>query len=666
MRSGLRALLRLPPRTLPTRTQRRVRPWLECLEDRLTPSADVMQANLMSEITQIENTLAAVERALSASANSLTSNLAQMANTAARAATLGGTVLQTNLVSDLTGVAAVTDPNLDNPWGIAESSTSPFWISENNAGLSTLYSVPGAHTTPVSIDPLVVSIPTPGNPLSSTGAPDGTVFNIDGGANGGFQVSGVDKNGNPITASADFLFATEDGTIVGWNPNVNPTGFAPANAGTYGIIAVDNSGNNFTNPNPAQQTGAVYKGLSIASSATPGTPIFASDANTTTVLYAANFRSGKIEVYDTNFNPVTLPAGAFTDPNLPAGYAPFNVQVLNDKVYVTYALQDADKHDDVAGPGHGFVDVFNLDGTPGLPGGNMRLISGGVLNSPWGLAIAPQGFAGLSAPNGDPVLLVGNFGNGFINAFDASTGQFLGNLKNPDGEPIQISGLWALKFGNGGSGGATNTLYFTAGLFGERYGLFGSLSTAAPGSPAGPAEAQMLQADVDVVQLDVQQLIKDISSGASQATIQQDIQTLNADFIQLLRAERAFAGDNFTDMNPTGQHGSGQGGQFGSLSTTSPGSSQGTTGLQTVQTDLAAFQAALQQLITDISSGASQATITQDNQTVNADFFQLLQAELTFVFDMNPTGQHGGSGTAQQEILDSLFADFGSHGRDQS
>src|SRR5262249_41364351 len=160
---------------------------------------------------------------------------------------------------------------------------------------------------------------------------------------------------------------------------------------------------------PNQQTGAVYKGLSIATS---DMPILASDPNTTSVLYAANFRSGQVEVYDSNFQRVDLPAGAFADPHLPAGYAPFNVQVLNDKVYVPYARQAAAKHDDVAGQGHGFVDVFNLDGTPRLAGGKVRLVTRGQLDSPWGLAIAPAGFAAISDPHNDPVLLVGNFGNG--------------------------------------------------------------------------------------------------------------------------------------------------------------------------------------------------------------------------------------------------------------
>jgi hypothetical protein len=159
-----------------------------------------------------------------------------------------GRFRQTNLVSDLAGVAQVQDPNLVNPWGISESSGSPFWISDNNAGVSTLYNVPGANNMPVSINPLVVSIPMPGDPLGASGTPTGTVFNLDG----GFTVSGVDTNGNPITAAAVFLFATEDGTLVGWNPAVNPKGFDPAKAGTYATIAVDNSGNNFTEPDPAK------------------------------------------------------------------------------------------------------------------------------------------------------------------------------------------------------------------------------------------------------------------------------------------------------------------------------------------------------------------------------------------------------------------------------
>jgi uncharacterized protein (TIGR03118 family) len=454
---------------------------------------------------------------------------------------MSANVLQTNLVSDLPGVAQVQDPNLVNPWGLTESGSGPFWISDNNAGVSTLYNVPGANNTPVAINPLVVSIPTPIDPLGAAGAPTGPVFNLDGGTAGGFTVSGVDRNGNPITAPAVFLFATEDGTIVGWNPAVNPQGFDPAKAGTYGIIAVDNSGNNFTEPDPLKQTGAVYKGLSIASNLSP---IFAGDPSSTTVLYAANFRSGQVEVYDASFKLVTtLPMGAFADPKLPQGYAPFNVQVLGNKVYVTYALQDAARHDDVGGAGHGFIDVFNLDGTPGLPGGQARLVSRGALDSPWGLAIAPSSFGSVAND-----LLVGNFKSGFIDVFNPATGQFLGRLKDADGEPIHIDHLWALRIGNGGAGGRTDTVYFTAGLDNEMHGLFGALTPVAPGTPEGPAEAQAVVAALDVVQIDLAKLTADINNGAGQATIAQDQQTLKTDFAALTRAERQFAQDGRRDL----------------------------------------------------------------------------------------------------------------------
>ena len=463
---------------------------------------------------------------------------------------LSANVLQTNLVSDLPGVAQVLDPNLVNPWGISESGTSPFWLSDNNAGVSTLYNAPGTNNTPISINPLVVSIPTPGAPLGATGTPTGTVFNLDGGATGGFMVSGVDKSGNPISAPALFLFATEDGTLVGWNPAVNPKGFDPAKAGTYATIAVDNSGNNFTEPDPTMQTGAVYKGLTTASSAAPGAPILASDPNSTTVLYAANFRSGKVEVYDTAFKPVTLPPGAFADPNLPKGYAPFNVQALGGKVYVTYALQDANKHDDVAGKGHGFVDVFNLNGTPGLPGGKERLVSRGALDSPWGLAIAPSSFGNVAND-----LLVGNFKSGFIDIYNPATGQFQGQLTDPDGEPIQIDHLWALQVGNGGSGGNANSVYFTAGIDNEMHGLFGSLTPVAPGTPAGASAGQVVVADSDAVQIDLTTLNQDIASGASASTIAQDMQTLNTDIATLQVAERVFAQDSRHDLGAAGTAG---------------------------------------------------------------------------------------------------------------
>jgi len=439
----------------------------------------------------------------------------------------GGTVLQTNLVSDLPGVADVTDPNLVNPWGISESGGSPFWLSDNNAGVSTLYSTA---TPPIVTVPLVVNIPTP--VATTGGTPSGTVFNT-AGASGAFKVTGVNSSGATVSAAPAFLFDTEDGTILGWAPSINTT-----NA----IIAQDNSGNNFTNPDPNQQTGAVYKGLAIATSSTP---IIAADPNSTALLYAANFRAGTVDVYDGTWTKVSVP-GAFTDPNLPPGYAPFNVQVLGGKLYVTYALQDATKHDDVGGPHHGFVDVYNLDGTPGLPSG-VRLISGGALDSPWGLAYAPAGFAGFTAPGGDQVLLVGNFKSGRIFAYDALIGAQLGTLTDPDGEPISINRLWALKVGNGKAGGAADAVYFTAGIFDEAHGLFGSFTTVTSGSPEGPAESQWVTANKDVVQLDIQQLNADQASGAPAATIRADKRTLIAATVALTLAEVMFATDTVHD-----------------------------------------------------------------------------------------------------------------------
>jgi hypothetical protein len=278
----------------------------------------------------------------------------------------------------------------------------------------------------------------------------------------------------------------------------------------------------------------VYKGLTLAT-----------DATGQTLLYAANFRFGQIDVFDTSFNPVTtLPADAFRDPSLPQGYAPFNVEQLGGKIYVSFALQDAAMHDDVPGAHHGFIDVFNLNGTPGLSDGTARLVSGGKLDSPWGLALAPRSFGRLA---GD--LLVGNFGNGKINVYNPVSGAFLGTLKDPGGEPIQIDGLWALKVGNGFGGTDTNTVYFTAGLDHEQHGLFGSLTAVAPGTPEGPAEAQAVTAALDVVQIDLTTLTNDMANGASRSTIAQDLQTLNSDFAALERAEQRFAEDGHDDRH---------------------------------------------------------------------------------------------------------------------
>ena len=300
---------------------------------------------------------------------------------------------------------------------------SPFWISDNGMGVSTLYSVPGSGPPSVMKVPLTVTIDPAAGAASS--APTGQVFNVSPGT--GFTIAGK---------KAVFLFDSEDGAISGWNPAFG--------TGSTAIVAVDHG-----SPDPSLN--AVYKGLAI-STLNGGT------------LYATNFRAGTVEAYDTNFNPTLT--GEFVDPNLPAGFAPFNDKVLNGELYVTYAKQDAAKHDDVAGLGNGFVDIFNLDGTL-----NKRLVSNGLLDSPWGLAIAPSSFREFA---GD--LLVGNFGNGWINAYDPTTGMFEGTLDGSNGNPLSIDGLWALTIGNGGSGGSLNTLYFTAGPDGESHGLFGALT----------------------------------------------------------------------------------------------------------------------------------------------------------------------------------------------
>jgi uncharacterized protein (TIGR03118 family) len=331
---------------------------------------------------------------------------------------------QTNLVSDLPNVAKFQDPNLVNPWGLSHSSTSPWWVSDNGTGVSTLYNGQG-QAFPLG-SPLVVTIPPPaGSPAGTTAAPTGNVFN----GTSGFVVTEGGKSGPSF-----FIFATEDGTIAGWNPTVDMT---------HAVLAVDNSA-----------SGAIYKGLAIGSN---GSGAF---------IYATNFHAGTIDVFDSNFAPATL-SGSFTDPRIPIGYAPFGIQNIGGNLYVTYALQDENKEDDVAGPAHGFVDVFDTNG-------NLirRLVSHGRLNSPWGLALAPADFGRFSND-----LLVGNFGDGRINAIDPKSGAFLGQLSEQAGKPITIDGLWALVFGNGANAGATNELFFTAGIDDEAHGLFGDIQS---------------------------------------------------------------------------------------------------------------------------------------------------------------------------------------------
>jgi uncharacterized protein (TIGR03118 family) len=354
--------------------------------------------------------------------------------------------LETDLVAnkspltDSNGIShtpAHVAPNLLNAWGLTTSSTSPFWVADNGAGVSTLYNTAG---TPQA---LIVSVPASGAPLGNGGTPTGAVFNIVPSSLKAFQISGVAADGKtPITAPAVFLFATEDGTILGWNPAVNPVGDAKPTS-THAIIAINNS-----------KSGAVYKGLAIAT-----------DALGTTRLYATNFHAGAVEVFDTNFAPAT-PLGAFTDPHLPRNYAPFNIVPVSGKLVVTYAVQNADKHDDVAGMSHGIVDTFDLGGQS-----FQRLVQHGQLNSPWGVALAPTSFGALAGS-----LLIGNFGNGHINAYNPTTGEFIDKMRDPRGQAIVIDGLWSLRVGNGGNGGKTDTVYFTAGPNGEQDGLFGAIT----------------------------------------------------------------------------------------------------------------------------------------------------------------------------------------------
>jgi uncharacterized protein (TIGR03118 family) len=312
----------------------------------------------------------------------------------------------TNLVSDGSVPAVTTDPALINPWGVSYAPTGPFWVSDNGASVSTLYNGAGAKLG------LTVAIPPSGS------APTGQVFNSSA---SGFQIGGT----KPV-----FIFDGEDGTISGWAP-----GF-----GTNAQIGA------------ISQVGAIYKGLAIDG---PGSR-----------LYAADFHNGDVELYSNTLGAFTT----FTDPTVAAGYAPFNAQVLNGELFVTFAKQGPGAHDDVAGAGNGYVDAFNLDGTF-----NRRIASvGDQINSPWGLAIAPASFRQLAGS-----LLVGNFGDGTISAFDPLSGAFRGRLRGLDGTPLVLGDLWALTPGNGAAAGDTQKIYFTAGLTDEAHGLFGSL-TAVP------------------------------------------------------------------------------------------------------------------------------------------------------------------------------------------
>ena len=327
-----------------------------------------------------------------------------------------GPFVQTNLSSNIPGLAANFDPNLINPWGNSFSATSPIWVSDQGAGVATLYGGNGAAV------PLVVSIPTTGpNPPQG---PTGQVFN----STSSFLLT----NGNGQKAT--FLFDTLAGSIAGWN------------TGTTAVTQLSNAG-------------ASYTGLALGSSAAGDT------------LYAANFGQAKIDAISAGFADENL-VGSFTDPNLPAGYSPYNIQNIGGSLYVEYAFVDPVTHRASVGAGQGLVDIFDANGNF-----VKRLIdAGGALDAPWGITLAPALFPMFG---GD--LLVGNFGDGTVHAFNPTTGALLGSLTDSSNNPIANPGLWAIEFrAAGATGFDPNTLYFTAGINGERDGLFGAIAAATP------------------------------------------------------------------------------------------------------------------------------------------------------------------------------------------
>lgn len=346
------------------------------------------------------------------------------------AATLGAQqhYKQTNLISDIPGMAAATDPNLVNPWGMSRSSGSPWWISDNGPGLTTLYTGTGAAVAlgqpcPAGSSTNCVVVPTGDANSNPSGTPTGQVFN------------GTTDFALPDGSPAHFIFVTEDGTISGWN------------GGPTAVIKVNT------------HSTSVFKGVALASSST-------SSGGVGNFLYVADFRKGRVAVYDTNFHHVSMGEDAFQDESIPRGFAPFNVQNIGGNLYVAFAEQDGAKHDEIDGAGLGYVDVFST-------GGRLlrRLQHGHWMNAPWGITEAASDFGAYSHN-----ILVGQFGSGQILVFDAVTGQFKSTLNDASNNPITIDGLWDIAFGNGGTAGSATTLFFTAGLNGEADGLFGTIA----------------------------------------------------------------------------------------------------------------------------------------------------------------------------------------------
>jgi uncharacterized protein (TIGR03118 family) len=320
----------------------------------------------------------------------------------------------TAVVSDGAIAAPHTDPNLKNAWGVAFNPQGFVWVANNATQTATLYDGNGV------VQSLVVSIPAT---ASGPANPTGIVFN------NGADVT-IARNGKSGVAA--FVFAGEGGSLTAWAPSVDTT---------HAFTVADSSA-----------SGAVYKGLAIAATASGHR------------FYATDFHNARIDVFDATFTPVTVPGG-FRDPQIPAGFAPFGIQTIGAKIFVTYAKQDADMHDDTPGAGNGFIDVFDVDGTL-----LQRFAQNGPLNAPWGVALAPGNFGTFSN-----TILVGNFGDGTIDAFDPATGAFVGQLMNTDGTPLVQRGLWGIAFGNNLSAQPSNTLFFAAGPNAEADGVYGRI-----------------------------------------------------------------------------------------------------------------------------------------------------------------------------------------------
>ncbi|MGA2188670.1 MAG: TIGR03118 family protein [Steroidobacteraceae bacterium] len=335
--------------------------------------------------------------------------------------------------AEVVAVAATVDANLQNPWGIAEAPGLPFWIADNNSNLTTLYSGTGDIETQEVTGSASTGVAIPASAAGVQANPTGQVYN----GNGGFMIA---TSNGPETAL--FIFDGEGGTLAAWAKDSGPSA----------VTAYDDGLQNGTDH-------AVYKGLAMGS------------VDGAQYLYATDLHNNKVDVFDTNFAKPAAMQGKFVDPGLPSGFVPFGISAVNGQLYVTYTMQDSAKHDEVTGAGLGYVDIFDFSG-------NLvsRFASAGSLNAPWGIAVAPAGFASLQ---GD--VLIGNFGDGTINVFmphEASLATSIGPLVGSNGQPLAFAGLWSLVFGNGDSDKPLTTLFYTAGFASQTDGVFGTITAS--------------------------------------------------------------------------------------------------------------------------------------------------------------------------------------------